>query len=175
MSIQIITVPVQLENYDEIFNEIDHRPMNTRKVNEEIDTLLKESLLNKNLKEIPQLQLDIFLPSCIKNPNKENLVQEGIRNYYDSFTTYERQIRRFGVIRITSYILSSLLLFILNYFLQSYYTQNFFSTLVDTSATVILWQASTMIFIDSKNFNLNVKINKLLSHLLVTYTYENRN
>ena len=68
--------------------------------------------------------------------------------------------------------LTALIFFIVNYYLQIYYPETFLNTLIDTSASVILWQASTMIFIDSKDFKLNKKLNELLSHVSVTYTYK---
>ena len=64
---EIITVPIQLESYDAIFNEIDCRPLNIRTVNENIDALLKEALFNRDLKQIPELNLHIFLPHSIKD------------------------------------------------------------------------------------------------------------
>ena len=43
---EIITVPIQLESYDAIFNEIDCRPLNIRTVNENIDALLKSGMIS---------------------------------------------------------------------------------------------------------------------------------
>ena len=169
---EIITVPIQLESYDAIFNEIDCRPLNIRTVIENIDALLKEALFNRDLKQIPELNLHIFLPHSIKDCAKENLSVEGIQNYYQSFSNYENQIRRLSILRLIYYVLTALIFFIVNYYLQIYYPETFLNTLIDTSASVILWQASTMIFIDSKDFKLNKKLNELLSHVSVTYTYK---
>ena len=106
------------------------------------------------------------------NCAKENLSVEGIQNYYQSFSNYENQIRRLSILRLIYYVLTALIFFIVNYYLQIYYPETFLNTLIDTSASVILWQASTMIFIDSKDFKLNKKLNELLSHVSVTYTYK---
>lgn len=169
---QTITVDIQLNSYDEVFNMIDYRPLNERIVNEDIDMLLKEALFNKDLKQTPELRLHIFLPSSIKDPFKETLCLQGIQNYYQSFSNYENQVRRLSISRLIYYVVTALVFFALNYYLQQFYSETFLNTLIDTSASVILWQASTMIFIDSKDFKINVKLNKLLSQINVMYTYE---
>ncbi|MGL4336899.1 MAG: hypothetical protein ACRCST_08380 [Turicibacter sp.] len=169
-----IIIPLQLDNYEDMFLTIDRRPLNRRKVNEEVDLFLKEILFNESLKEFPSIQIDLYLPKDKQDFEKERLLQEGLVNHYQSFTTFERKVRNMGIIRLASYTTSSLVLFILYYFVEKYFGSSFFSTILSTAATVILWQISSLIFIESKNFNVNIRLHHVLSHLTVYYHYDDK-
>lgn len=167
-----IVISLQLDDYEDMFLLIDRRPLNQRKVNEEVDLFLKEMLFNETLKEFPSIQIDLYLPKDKQDLQKERFLQEGLVNHYQSFTKFERKVRNMGIIRLASYTTSSLILFILYYFVEKYFGSSFFSTILSTAATVILWQISSLIFIESKNFNVNIRLHQVLSHLTVHYNYD---
>lgn len=166
-------IPIQLSNYEEAFNQFDYRRNYDRKLNEDLDDFLKSTFITLPLSKNLEIEIKIFLPQDIKNESCEEIVRRGILSNYVSYEIYEKNIKIMGIRRISYYILISAILFFLWYIFESHNNSFFISEALNTGATVLLWQAMTLIFIENKNFKLNSRINKKLSTAIITFSYLN--
>ncbi|HAX73987.1 MAG TPA: hypothetical protein DCY20_10730 [Firmicutes bacterium] len=166
-----ITIPLQIETYEQAFFDFDKRPLSMRKLNEDLDSLIKEILFKSNDTSKMQIEILFHLPKAIKDTQVEEETRQGILNHYKAFDVQANKIRKMGLRRLVYYISMSLFLFILYYLVEKYSGVTFLSTMLCSAATVILWQVSTLVFIERKNLNIDIQMNKLLSNSEVRFIY----
>ena len=163
-------IPIQVESYEELFNEFDGNILEKRLLRDDINDFIYEYF--KTMAEVDALYLEISLPQRIYDEEKEAAVFKAIPYYYDSKLKFEGKIVNTGIRRIIYYMLMSVILFIAWFYLRKIGGETLLTTALNAGANVLLWQVMTLIFIEGKNFQLNYKLLKRLYHLEIVFTYK---
>lgn len=167
----IYTISIIFGNYEELFYEFDYRPLNNRDLSEELDTFILSRATDLSSVKNTAISLEINLPKSVYSKEREVLTYEGISNHYDSKIEWDKKLTKIAIKRLTYYFTISMSLFIFWYFSQSILENSILSVLLDTGATVVLWQIMTVLFIERKDYNLKKNLNKLFSQMDIKFKY----
>lgn len=164
-------IKVKFDNYEDMFYEFDYRPLNKRDISDEVNTFIMSQVEDlSNLKNLNVI-LEIYIPNSRYCEKTELQTLQGIKNYYTSKIEFTDNISKIGLRRLGYYFLIFIIFFILWYISQKVNGDKLMTTMFDTTATVILWQAITLIFIERKNHNLNKKVNQLFLEMNIKFKY----
>ncbi len=166
-------IPIKVSNYSELFYDFDYNKLENRKLRDDIDTFILEEFKNIRYHTKINLKLEVNIPESEYSLEKEKSSLRAINKYYKSKIDFDNKMKKLAVARITSYIITSVLLSILWYYVNTKRGDIFLSTILDTAATVVLWQVMSVIFIESKNYKLNSQVNKILGNIEVIFKYTN--
>lgn len=164
-------IPIKLNSYEEVFNEIDYREIEARSINESVDSLIKYTYVGIQRKNFNVI-LKIYLPLEVKNKDLEIQTIKGIHNYYKSFDTHEKLIKKIGIRRIVYYCILSIILLSLYYYVTQNVEVSLIGEFLSAGGTVVLWQAMTLLLIERKNFKVKDLLNEKLSIIEVDFEYK---
>ena len=130
-------VEVDLDRYEDVFNEWDPAPYKRRDLDPDLLTYLNESSLDIPLRY--ELELAFTVPAEVSDSEKEKLVSDGIRNY---FTFEARQLRRrLGLIYRTTaaYLICAVLLLIATTYANRMIVDNVLLEVLRQGITIGAW------------------------------------
>lgn len=168
----ILKIPIKINEYDELFNELDYRKLENRQINKDIDSFIDDTILrsNKKIKDI-FIELIIYMPSNVKDEYKQIHSQEGILNYYKGYFEHKKVLNMLGIKRIIYYVICSLILLIAWYYVSKYKGESFITSLLNAGGTVLLWEIMSLIFIERRNSLDKAQINKKISNMKIIFKY----
>lgn len=168
----IFNIPIKIDDYEHLFNELDYRELHERELRDDIDSFIDMSVLkgNKKLREI-KFELIIYLPEAVKDDKKEEITKMGIINYYKSTLQYQKTLKKLGIKRIIYYAFSALILLISWYYVLKFKSESFISSLLNAGATVLLWEIMSLIFIERKNAKDRYIMDRKLSNMKIIFRY----
>ncbi|MEG0308039.1 MAG: hypothetical protein RR636_08860 [Clostridium sp.] len=164
-------IKIKVDNYENLFYDFDFAPINDRDLRDDIDTFILDKAIDIHKSKKHNVSLEIYLPKTNSSAKTEALALEGIYNYYNSKIEIDNITLKAGRKRLVYYILLSFSISILLYISNKFFHGKIISTILDTSATVILWQAVSLIFIESKNYSVKRNINRIFSDMKVYFKY----
>lgn len=166
------TIPIKVDSYEELFREFDYRDVKDRSINADLDVWLQEYILRlpHKLKNI-NVELEVNIPSEVKDENKEEISKISIKNSYKGFLAREKKLSVMGVIRIGYYLIVATILLSCWYVIKNSKGESLLTSLLNSGGTVLLWQVATLIFIEGKNFKYKVRINRKLSDMDIVFRY----
>lgn len=172
MEKSVFEIPIKINSYEDLFNELDNRDIDKRVVKEEVDNFIDMAILttSDDVKHM-ELNLIIHLPVKAKDEIKEVLVREGLMNHYEAVFEYQKKLKKFGVKRITYYAICSLILLVGWYYMVTYKDKSFISSLLNAGGTVLLWEIMSLVFIERKKSKDRAALNRKLSNMKVIFKY----
>ena len=165
-------IEVALDRYGEVFNDWDHASFRKRDMNPELAFFLEDCI-----QEIPawhNIDLFFYLPKEAQIPEREKLITELLRNYYNFYITFEnRQLQR-AYKRLISYVVTAFLLLTGN-ILMGRQDNLFLNTLAQgllVGGWVFLWEPISFLFMKrSENLRL-IRTYTRLAAANVFFRYE---
>lgn len=167
-------IPVKISDYNDIFNPFDNSPLENRKVNSELTEYLKDTLLKVTNFKAEDFELKITLPISKKSKLLEYDTLKGITNFYKSFNTSEKLLRKTNIKRIVYFLLGAIIFEVLWLYVKKQASNAFYAEIFLIGSVLLLWQVMVIIFIESKAFIYNRIIYQKLSTLHVSFNYEKR-
>lgn len=169
---KVYTIPIKVNNYEELFSELDYRNLDQRELNEDVDNFIDMSILRTNEKiKNMEFQLIIHLPEEIKDHNKEAMVEKGLKNHYNSVFEYQKKIKRLSIRRIIYYGISALILLVMWYYIVTYKSEGFLTSLLNAGGTVLLWEIMSLVLIERKNSQDRARMNRKLYNMKIVFKY----
>lgn len=166
-------IEVNLENYDDIFNTWDSSVYNIRDLDSSLKSFLEEC--SHDIKSQNNIQLRFNMQKQERNIDMEKNIEKGIRNYFN-YILYTTK-RDFLNIRnkVFLYIIVSVLFTTLSFYLQISDNAKVINEIISLSVTVsgwvFLWEAFSLIFIQSSDLWKKRKQYKRILSAPIVYRY----
>lgn len=167
-------IPIKVDSYKDLFYEFDFSLIENRDLRDDIDSFISNKVLDLKQNKNTNVILEIYIPYNSKNVEEEILAIQAIENFYDSKSDMDKFIINTGKKRLLYYLFLSAMFFMAWYFIQNFLItlgSNLIASIFDTCATVVLWQAITLVFIERKNYNIKRDVNKIFSDMKIQFKY----
>ncbi|MBI9099032.1 MAG: hypothetical protein JEY91_11175 [Spirochaetaceae bacterium] len=138
---------IQVDQYSDLFNDLDPSPLKRRDLDQDFITYLEESSYDIPLQN--QIVLHIYIPEDVRNKEQENRVISGLKTYYNFLLmTMNHQIS-ISYKNFIIYLCISLSLLFTGFYLGSKISENFLlQTLVEgfyIGGWVFFWEAIALL------------------------------
>lgn len=164
-------IKIKVKDYKDLFYDFDFTSIDNRVLRDDIDTFIMNKAIDMHKARKYNAALEVYLPKSSFCSHSENLAIESINNYYESKIEMDIITINTAKKRLLYYLLLSFSISILWYVLDNYFGIIFLGKLLDTSATVVLWQATTILFIESKNYSVTRKVNRIFNDMEIKFKY----
>lgn len=164
-------IKIKVNNYKDLFYDFDFTSIDNRVLRDDIDTFIVNKAIDMHKSKKYKASLEVYLPKSNLCSTSENLAIESINTYYESKIEKDKITINAAKKRLLYYLLLSFSISVLWYILDNFLGIIFLGKLLDTSATVVLWQATTILFIESKNYSVTRKVNKIFNDMEITFKY----
>ncbi len=167
-------IEIALKDYDDVFNSWDSSVYNIRDLDSSLKSFLEECSSDIDVRK--NIILRFNMQHQVKNNNMENIIEKGIRNYfrYCLYTTNNESYARRK--RTATYVLLFSVFAILSFYSQSVIENNIFQQLIFLSLTVggwvFLWEAFSLLFIQSSDLWKKQKQYKRLLEAPIMFKYK---
>ena len=169
------TIPVVFDRYDNLFKKIDDSPMRRKDLASELTTFLIESA-----DEIPagfQVEIAIHIQKELADPNQEDNVIKGIRNYFSYVAHRTIQDMANKKRRAIKYVIFSATFIAATVLMRSFVPPGMLVSMVSEGLTiggwVFLWEAFSINVIYMDDTNPEIQAVTRLCQAPVRFIYEN--
>lgn len=169
----IFTIKISIDEYTDIFNDLDPSPMKSRDINQELLMYLNDSSDDIPLKH--KLNLLIVGPSKIKDTDKEKKVKNGLHVYFSLYILTLRKKTQIAYKKSLKYFLTFIVFISLSYYFEPILSLNVATqTLAEglfIGGWVFLWEAMDLIFFSNRETITEEKKYKRLGEAKIKFQY----
>lgn len=162
-------IPIKIQTYEKLYDDLDFRPKEYRKLNTDIHDFIKEVY-----EEIPwneELEINFVLPQIIKSEKEEEKIKKAFENYYERKITFKKRKTKAAGIRILKYLAIAAAALVLWVLLSKTNETKIIQKLLNIVATVLLWQVVSMIFVESSTLKLSKDITEKIYSSKISFSY----
>lgn len=169
-------ISVAIENYGDIFNDLDPAPFRKRDLDQDLRDYLEESSSDIPLKYDIILQFNVSVE--VKDKNKEEKSKSGLKTYF-SFVKdlYGKKIRK-SYKKSGVHFFASLILLSLSYLLRTTMNASLFFTILVEGITiggwVFLWEAISTFAFRNREVRVNYRHYKRFADTSIRFSYLKR-
>lgn len=152
-------IEVKLNQYKDLFNNLDPSPLKNRDLDDDFITYLEESSMDIPIQDT--IELHIFIPEDIQEPEKEERVKTGLKTYYNyKILSLGRVIKKCyrDTIAFIGIGISSLFL---SFYISSVVMQDFVFKIVvegfNIGGWVFFWEALSILFFKVRELKTEIK------------------
>lgn len=166
---------IRLNNYTNIFNELDPSPLKRRDLDQDFISYMEDSSLDIPIKY--NIELHFLIPENIKDEKKEERIKAGISTFYNFNSLYvmrelSRLYKQAGLFSIIS--LASLFT---SFFISSFPEHNYFFRIIvegfNIGGWVFLWEAINILVFKVRKYKLEIKRYKRLHDAEIVFHSNN--
>jgi hypothetical protein len=169
------TIPLVFDRYEHLFKIIDHSPMRRKDLTYELTTFLIDCA-----NEIPpdhNLEIAIHIQKGKTDPNQENNVIKGIRNFFFYLANRTRQDMANKKRRAIKYVLFSAAFIAATVLMRSFMPPGMLVDMVSEGLNiggwVFLWEAFSINVITMDDANAEIRNAERLCQAPVHFSYQN--
>lgn len=166
-------IHVALNNYQEVYNELDPAPFRRKDLNS-----LLRSFLESCSSDIPlkyDIQLRFEFKSEKKDEEKEDKIRDGLKNFFLFLIYNQRKERNKTLQRVVIFTIVSFITLALGFFLRSFDNKEWFYVTVTESfyigGWVFFWEALAMLTFRNRDKRIKQKEYKRLMKAEVLFRY----
>lgn len=169
----VFTIKISIDQYTDIFNDLDPSPMKSRDINQELLMYLTDSSDDIPLKH--KLRLLIVGPTKIKDVDKEKKVKAGLHIYFSLYILSLKKKIHLAYEKSIKYFLAFIIFIGLSYYLEPIMSLNVATQTLEEGlsigAWVFLWEAMDQIFFSNRETVTEEKKYKRLREAKIRFQY----
>lgn len=152
-------IEVKLNSYQDLFNNLDPSPLRKRDLDDDFITYLEESSIDIPMKN--NIELHIFIPEEIQEPEKEERIKTGLKAYYNyKILTISREIKKFYKDTI-AFIAFGICCLFLSFYLNAQIEYSVIFEIVvegfNIGGWVFFWEALSILFFEVRKLKTEIK------------------
>ncbi|TFB19593.1 hypothetical protein E3U55_10565 [Filobacillus milosensis] len=167
-------IEIALQDYDEIFNTWDSAVYNIRDLDSSLKTFLEDCFYD--IANEHGVTLRFNMNDEVKDQKREKNIEQGIRNYfhYNLFLTRKEftQKRKRALLYIVFSFLFTLVSFFVQYVDNDMFAYKFVSLSLTVGGWVFMWEAFSMLFINSSDLRRKRKQYERILESTVVFMYQ---
>lgn len=166
-------IPIKLNSYEDVYDELDFRDNEYRKLNMNIHDFIKD--VYEEIAWSEDLEILFVLPETIRSHEKEKKVTRSFESYYERKIKFKKRKAKTAGFRILKYLGIAAISLILWVILSKTSETKIIQELLNIIATVLLWQVVSMIFVESSILKLSKDITEKIYGSKISFTYIKEN